>query len=159
MEAIRFGDSIDDFRRFDSFRFEGIDIDRKFVDLAQSGIDVFKLGVIGVEGIFIAHHMQHDLGHAGRLAVFGSLENHVLHLSAAKALCALFAEYPGNGVGNVGLSAAVRADDSGYPVAGKDDFRVICKGFEACYLKALKLEHLVENAGLGQPIFCGLTQH
>ena len=100
--------------------------------------------------------MQHDLGHSRRFAIFGALEDDVLHLGAAKRLRPLFTEYPGDSVGNVRFSAAIRADNGGYPVAGKDDLRVIRERFEACYLKALKLEHLVENAGLGQPIFCGL---
>ena len=54
-------------------------------------------------------------GHAHGLAAFGALEDDVGHLGAAQALGALVAEHPLDGVHNVGLAAAVGADDAGQP--------------------------------------------
>ena len=40
-----------------------------------------------------------------------AVEDHVFHLVAAQALRALLAHHPGDGVGDVALAAAIRADD------------------------------------------------
>ncbi len=55
-----------------------------------------------------------DFGHAERLAVVGAVEDAVFHLGAAEGLGALLAEHPADGVGDVALAAAVRADDGGH---------------------------------------------
>ena len=49
----------------------------------------------------------------GRLPGIAALENDVLHVLAAQALCALLAKHPGNRVNHVALAAAVRPDDGG----------------------------------------------
>jgi hypothetical protein len=56
--------------------------------------------------------LQVDLGHLERLAARAAGEDHVLHRRAAQALGALLAEHPVDGVGDVALSASVRADDA-----------------------------------------------
>ena len=71
------------------------------------------------KSVFVADKMQHDLGHPAGLAVFRALKDDVLHFAAAQRFCALFAQHPRDRVGNVGLAAAVRADDRRYAVSGK----------------------------------------
>ena len=51
-----------------------------------------------------------DLGQAQGLAVLAAVEDHVLHLVAPEVFCALFAEDPADGIGDVALAAAVGAD-------------------------------------------------
>ena len=63
------------------------------------------------------HHaaqVEPDLGRGRRLAGVAAAEDHVLHPVAAQALGALLAEHPGDGVDDVALAAAVRADDGGH---------------------------------------------
>ena len=43
-----------------------------------------------------------------------ALEDDVLHLAAAQRLGALFAQYPANAVGDVGLATAIRTHDRGH---------------------------------------------
>ena len=54
---------------------------------------------------------QRNFGHAQRLAAIGAVENHVRHFAAAQGLGGLFAQHPANGVRDIGLAAAVGADD------------------------------------------------
>ncbi len=60
--------------------------------------------------------LEGDLRHPDRLAPLAPVEDHVLHVGAAKRPSALFAENPVESVPDVRLAAAVRADDSGDPV-------------------------------------------
>jgi hypothetical protein len=68
------------------------------------------------EGVAVVHvgidEGERDLSHAQRLAVAGAGEDNVLHLDAAEALGGLLAEHPGDGVSDIGLAAAVGADDN-----------------------------------------------
>ena len=57
---------------------------------------------------------QVDLGHRQGLAGLATGEDHVAHGAAAEALGALLSEDPGDGVGDIALPAAVRADDPGH---------------------------------------------
>ena len=92
---------------------------------------------------------ERDLGHAGGLAVAGAGEDDVFHLDAAEALGGLLAEDPGDGVGDVGLAAAVGADDGGDALAGELDLGAVAEGFEAEDLNFFELEqvHLCWAAG------------
>ena len=85
---------------------------------------------------------ERDLGHAGGLAVAGAGEDDVFHLDAAEGLGGLLAENPGDGVGDVGLAAAVGADDGGDAFAGELDLGAITEGLEAEYLNLLELEQM-----------------
>ena len=58
---------------------------------------------------------QHDLGEVARRARRRAGEDHVVHLLAAHRGRRLRAEHPGDGVDDVGLAAAVGADDSRQP--------------------------------------------
>ena len=59
-----------------------------------------------------------DFSQSHRLPGRRAVEDHVFHLLSAESLGALLAESPANGVRDVGLAAAVRADDAGN--AGED---------------------------------------
>ncbi len=54
-----------------------------------------------------------DLGHAGGLAVAGAGEDDIFHLDTAEAFSGLFAQYPGDRVGDVGFAAAIGTYDGG----------------------------------------------
>ncbi len=54
---------------------------------------------------------QFDAGTADRLAVSGTIENHVLHVFAAQLLGRGFAKHPTDGVDYVRFAATIRADD------------------------------------------------
>ena len=95
---------------------------------------------------------ERDLGHAGGLAVAGAGEDDVFHLDAAEGFGGLFAEDPGDGVGDVGFAAAVGADDGGDAFAGELNLGAITEGFEAEYLNFLELEQVrpLWGGGLGE---------
>jgi hypothetical protein len=61
--------------------------------------------------VFIAEH-QLDAGAAGRLALARAVEDHVLHRLAAQLAGLALAEHPAHGVDDIGLAAAVGADDA-----------------------------------------------
>ncbi len=71
------------------------------------------LGVVDRQGAVGVVDGQADLGPAQRRAPGGAGEDDVLHLAAAQALGPLLAHDPGEGVDDVGLAGAVRADDAG----------------------------------------------
>ncbi len=73
---------------------------------------------------------QAHLGESDRLARGRAVEDHVLHLVAPQGLGALLPERPADGVGDIGLAAAIGADDAGHP--GEDlHFGLVGEGFEA----------------------------
>ena len=73
---------------------------------------------------------QLDFGEPDRLVGRRAVKDHVLHPLAAEHLRALLAEGPADGVGQVALATAVRADDGGD--AGQDfDDRAFAEGLEA----------------------------
>ena len=63
-----------------------------------------------------ARQEQPHLGRPRRLAGVAAAEDHILHLVATKALGALLAEHPRDGIRDVALATAVRPDD------GRDAF-------------------------------------
>ena len=63
------------------------------------------------EAAVVVEH-EADLGHADHLPRGGAVEDDVLHLVAAEGLRALLTEGPADGVGHVGLAAAVGTDDA-----------------------------------------------
>ena len=76
--------------------------------------------------------IQHErrLGKADGRPLLRAAENNVLHLGAAQRPGALLAHDPADGVGNIGFSAAVRADDR-CDIAPELQHRFIWKGLEA----------------------------
>ncbi len=93
---------------------------------------------------------QRHLGPAQRGAAGGAGEDDVLHLAAAQALGALLAHHPGQGVHDVGLARAVRADDAGdaglEPQGGGRR-----EGLEALQREGLEVQALAPaQAGVGR---------
>ena len=66
-----------------------------------------------VLSVFIVEN-DSDLGIAQRLAILGSTEDDVHHLSPPQALGRLAAKNPLEGIDDIGLSAAIGTDNSGY---------------------------------------------
>ena len=79
---------------------------------------------------------QTHLGSTRGLSRIAAVEDHVFHPVAAKALGALFAQHPGDGVGDVALAAPVWPDDSG-DAAIEREVRSIRERFEAGDFKLL----------------------
>jgi hypothetical protein len=75
---------------------------------AARDLDLVKLAA---ELRLALRQQERNFADLRRLARVGALEDHVLHFAAAQGLRALFAEHPADGVGDVGLAAAVGADD------------------------------------------------
>ena len=71
------------------------------------------LGVLDRQGAVGVVDREHDLGAAERAPRRGAGEDDVFHLAAAEGLRALLAHHPGEGVDDVRLAGAVRADDAG----------------------------------------------
>ena len=65
---------------------------------------------IGEFGVF---HGYGDFREAHRGAFDGAVEDAVGHALGAQGFVALFAQNPGDGIHDIGLSTAVRADDAG----------------------------------------------
>ena len=85
---------------------------------------------------------QRDLRHARRLAIARAREDDVLHLDAAEGLGRLLAQHPRDGIGDVGLAAAIGPDDRCDAFAGELDLGAIAEGFEAEDLNLLELEQM-----------------
>ena len=81
------------------------DADLVGVDGQRAGAVVERFGVV---------EREHDLGHAGRFAGGGPVEQDVHHGVPAEALGALLAQDPLEGVDDVALAAPVGADDAGH---------------------------------------------
>ncbi len=68
---------------------------------------------IHAEFLLTLRETQRNLRHAERLAAIGAAENDVRHLAATQGFRGLFAKHPAHGIEDIGLAAAIRADDSG----------------------------------------------
>ena len=88
----------------------------------------------GGENMLRVVNDQRHLGksHLGPLG--GAAENDILHFGTPKALAALLAHDPADGVGNVGFAGAIGAHDGGDILAKVQD-RLIREGFEALDLQ------------------------
>src|SRR5437773_9172584 len=85
-------------RRLKYVRFDLIQVNGMLVDPAQGLVYALKLIAIDVQHRIVPDQVEHDLRHAARLSVLRALKDDVLHLAAAKAFGALFAEYPRHGI-------------------------------------------------------------
>src|SRR5690606_1774562 len=72
------------------------------------------------------------------LARFTAVEDHVLHVASAQRFSALLAEAPPDGIQDVALAAAVRADDGGHAFLELDD-SAVGEGFEAGHFDLLEV--------------------
>ena len=88
----------------------------------------------------VAGVVQHqgDLGKAQLLALGGAAEDDILHFPAPEGLGGLLPHDPADGVGDVGLAAAVGAHDGG-DIVLKGQHRLVRKGLEALDLQCLKV--------------------
>ena len=73
---------------------------------------------------------ERHLGKADRSALLGTAEDDVFHLGAAQAAGRLFTQHPADGVRDVGLAAAVGANDGGQST-GEANLGAVGKGFES----------------------------
>src|SRR5206468_4571902 len=106
--------------------FEGGDV---LVYLLKRRIDVCNVRLVFDD--FVALKMQHNFRHATGGPVARTLKDDVFHFGAAQMLYPLFAQNPGDGVGDVALAATIRPDNRSYPVTGEDEVSVVRKGLEA----------------------------
>ena len=96
--------------------------------------------------VFPAHAAERErhFAHAHRFAAVRAVENHVCHFAAAQRLGRLLAEHPADGIGDIGLAAAIGADDGG------DTGLEVQRGFVREGLKAEKRQifeiHALERA-------------
>jgi hypothetical protein len=82
---------------------------------------------------------QENLGHAEGLAQPRAVEKHVLHLGVAQHARALLAQNPADGIDDVGLAAAVGADNGG-DAAGEIELQAGHEGFESRYFELPQLQ-------------------
>src|SRR5580765_2224412 len=95
------------------------------------------VALFGKHGFDEPVELQPHLRRSGRLARVAAIEQHVFHALATKALGALLAHHPGDGVGDVAFAAAVGTDDRGHPgIEGQ--FGTIREGLETVDLETLQ---------------------
>ena len=63
-------------------------------------------------------------------------EDHILHGGTSELFYLLFTEHPADCIGNIALSASVRANDAGNSVV-EFKYDLISKGFESLYFDTL----------------------
>ena len=85
--------------------------------------------------------MQHNFRHAAGLAVARPLKDDIFHFGAAQVLYPLFAQNPGDGVGDVAFAATVRPDNRSYSITCEDEVSIVGEGLEARDFETSKLEH------------------
>src|SRR5439155_12375214 len=96
-------------------------------DAKQLGL---RLAVAVTVSVASGGERQHDLGHAERAAPGRSVEDDVVHALAAQDPGALLAQGPRDRVTDVGLAAAVGADDR-RDLARKGQVDLFVEGLEA----------------------------
>jgi hypothetical protein len=104
-----------------------------FVPVTGHFVDDLDLGlrnVCSLVGVGIDHGQRH-FGHAVGLAVASAGEDNVFHAGSAEGLGGLLAQHPGDSVGNIGLSTAIRADDARDAFTLELQFRAVTERLEA----------------------------
>ena len=97
---------------------------------------------IDFEGLLAIGHGECDFCHAEGFAFLGAVENDVCHFTAAECFGGSFSKNPANGVDDVGLAAAVGADDSG-DAFGEFEYGLIGEGFETLDFEGLEIHERV----------------
>ncbi len=81
------------------------------------------LGLFQIKKVALIIQHKRDLREAHALALLGAVKNNVFHLGTPQGLGGLLPHDPADGVGDIGLSRAIGADDSGNILAkGEDGF-------------------------------------
>ena len=100
--------------------------------------------LLNPEFVFTVSQGERDFGKTERFSGIGSVEDHIGHFPATERFGRLFAQNPANRIQDVGLSAAVRADD------GRNAFVEFKGGFIREGLKSEELERLKVHAEMVQ---------
>jgi hypothetical protein len=74
---------------------------------------------------------QRDFSEAQRGPLGGPVKYAIRHSFGAERFVALLAQNPRNGIDDIGLTAAIRADDAGEPAAAEGNMRLYAERFEA----------------------------
>ncbi len=105
-------------------------------DLAEIAVFRRTAAIFVIEG-------DRNLSHAGCRQAIAAGEDHILHLMAAQVTGALLAHGPAQGVDDIGLAAAVRADDrrdAGIKFHG----RLLGEGLKPNHFKAFEAHFLIQ---------------
>jgi hypothetical protein len=94
-------------------------------------------------------HGNGDLGQSHGRPLGGAVEDAVCHAFCPKGLVALFAQDPADGIDDVGLSAAIGADDAGRAVAAEGDYGALAERLEA---KNLHFSELKQGFPFGREL-------
>ena len=105
---------------------------------AEDAAGYGDLVVLEAELLLAVGEGDGDLGHAEGLVVVGAGEDDVGHRAAAQGGGALLAEDPADGVRDVGLAAAVGADDGG-DAGLEDEARLLREALEAVDFECLEI--------------------
>jgi hypothetical protein len=101
----------------------------------------YNFGIFGTQGAIAVVNDNGNFGKTHGGTLFGTAENHVLHLAHTERGGALFAQDPTDGVGNVGLAAAVRTHHRRKALGGEIDFGPLGKGLETEYFELCNLHY------------------
>ena len=93
-------------------------------------------------------HGEGHRGHAQARSLFGTVEDHVRRLPAAQSAEALLSQRPTDGVGDVGLAGAVRADDGSNPFV-EEESGLGGEGLVALHFQVFELGHVRSIAAFG----------
>ena len=91
-------------------------------------------------GEFRVHQREDDLRQAHRRALGGAIKDAIGHAFGAQRFVALLAQNPGNGVDDVGFTAAVRTDDARQARAAERKMGFFKERFVADQFDCTKLE-------------------
>src|SRR5579864_351510 len=94
---------------------------------------------------------KRHFGHASGLALAGSREDDVFHARTTEGFGRLFAQNPGDGVGDVGFSATVGAHYGGNALTGELQLRPVAKGLKSQNLQLLYFEQRPTPCGMANP--------
>src|SRR5207237_6011 len=90
---------------------------------------------------FRVDQRERHLGHAGWLAIPRADKDHIFHARAAQALGRLFAQHPGDGVGNIRLAAPIGPHNGGNAFAMEFQLGAVAKRLKSEDLQLLQSEH------------------
>src|SRR5262249_26384818 len=91
---------------------------------------------------------ERNLGHTRGLAFATAGKDHILHARATQALGGLFAQHPGDGVGDIGLPTTIGAHHRGNTFTRKLQFGPVTEGLESKDLQPLQFEQRPTPSGM-----------